>query len=290
MNRQSNYTSYSALPTFQTQSNTVSQVQQDSSVIQIVSTQQRNELLKDPVKFLTVIDNYTTWCGPCKAIEPRYEQLAKTYEKLINFCKEDAEKPIPGGQPVSGVPCFHFYFRGKYVPEATVHGADINKLYENIMKFMEPPNKQEIPKKEVKTDDSQPFQHFIPAPTWIGDRPLYEYREGVEGVGYYPLPFIEGSFDGKKDGYEYREGIKGVGYYLKPESEIKPKEEVKPREEVKPKEETKAKSASFIESDSFVGEKTGYVFKKGDKGLGYYKEKKPKKVMLTTPAENKLKT
>ena len=29
----------------------------------------------------------------------------------------------------------------------------------------------------------------------------------------------------------------------------------------------------FIKADGFVGDKNGYVFKKGDKGLGYYLDK-----------------
>ena len=29
----------------------------------------------------------------------------------------------------------------------------------------------------------------------------------------------------------------------------------------------------FIKSDGFIGDKKGYVFKKGDKGLGYYLDK-----------------
>jgi hypothetical protein len=32
-------------------------------------------------------------------------------------------------------------------------------------------------------------------------------------------------------------------------------------------------SPGFVPSETFKGEKKGYVFKKGDKGLGYYKEK-----------------
>ena len=32
-------------------------------------------------------------------------------------------------------------------------------------------------------------------------------------------------------------------------------------------------SPDFVPSDTFKGEKKGYVFKKGEKGTGYYKEK-----------------
>ena len=33
------------------------------------------------------------------------------------------------------------------------------------------------------------------------------------------------------------------------------------------------KQVDFIDSDSFKGERDGYVFKKGEKGLGYYLDK-----------------
>jgi len=32
-------------------------------------------------------------------------------------------------------------------------------------------------------------------------------------------------------------------------------------------------NVDFIQTDGFIGERKGYVFKKDDKGLGYYKEK-----------------
>ena len=38
-----------------------------------------------------VIDFYTTWCGPCKAIEPYFQQLSETY-KNYTFVKVDADE------------------------------------------------------------------------------------------------------------------------------------------------------------------------------------------------------
>jgi thioredoxin len=39
-----------------------------------------------------VIDFYTTWCGPCKALAPVIESLAQEYDGIVDFYKIDTEK------------------------------------------------------------------------------------------------------------------------------------------------------------------------------------------------------
>ena len=39
-----------------------------------------------------VIDFYATWCGPCKAMAPLLERLAKDYEGRIKVLKVDVDK------------------------------------------------------------------------------------------------------------------------------------------------------------------------------------------------------
>lgn len=135
----SNYSSYARLNKSPEQEQ-VAKVPESKNLITIKSLDQRNDLLRDDVKKLTIIDNYTSWCGPCKNIAPKFSALADKFGHLVNFCKEDAEAGIPGGKPVTGVPCFHYYFKGQFMEELTVHGADITAVYENMMKFMVPIN------------------------------------------------------------------------------------------------------------------------------------------------------
>jgi thiol-disulfide isomerase/thioredoxin len=87
---------------------------------------------------VVVIDYYTTWCGPCKTASPRFSQLAKKYgEKGILFMKEDAEKKFGDyPAPLRGVPCFHFYIEGKFIPEFTVTGASVEQVEENILNIL----------------------------------------------------------------------------------------------------------------------------------------------------------
>lgn len=55
----------------------------------------------------------------------------------------------------------------------------------------------------------------------------------------------------------------------------KPSAEAKAKKDVKASAETSKKSDSFIVAKKFTGSKKGYVFKNGDKGVGYYVDVKP---------------
>jgi len=39
-----------------------------------------------------VIDFYATWCGPCRALSPILEQIAKDYEGKVKVLKVDVDK------------------------------------------------------------------------------------------------------------------------------------------------------------------------------------------------------
>jgi thiol-disulfide isomerase/thioredoxin len=89
---------------------------------------------------IVLIDNYTDWCGPCKAVTPLFAQLAQKYQNLypghVVFVKENVEDDYGGNPPISGVPCFHYYLQGKYIQELTVTGGDINQVEENLKKLL----------------------------------------------------------------------------------------------------------------------------------------------------------
>lgn len=40
-------------------------------------------------KFPVVIDFFATWCGPCKALSPQLERLARDYEGRLKVLKVD---------------------------------------------------------------------------------------------------------------------------------------------------------------------------------------------------------
>jgi len=40
---------------------------------------------------LTLLDFYADWCGPCKAMEPMFEEIKKDYSDKVNFKKIDVD-------------------------------------------------------------------------------------------------------------------------------------------------------------------------------------------------------
>ncbi|KAI9101370.1 thioredoxin-like protein [Phlyctochytrium arcticum] len=76
---------------------------------------------------LVVVDFYATWCGPCKVVAPRFEQLASKYPNVV-FLKVDVDEQqgIARTASVTAMPTFHLYRGGKRLAE--VVGADIGKV------------------------------------------------------------------------------------------------------------------------------------------------------------------
>ncbi|KAI9017713.1 thioredoxin-like protein [Gaertneriomyces semiglobifer] len=94
-------------------------------LIHISSYQEFKKAIDD--RNLCVVDFYATWCGPCKAVAPRYEQLSSRYPN-VQFLKVDVDEQQKIAQEcgVTAMPTFHLYRGGKKLDE--VVGADINRV------------------------------------------------------------------------------------------------------------------------------------------------------------------
>ncbi|KAI8892758.1 thioredoxin-like protein [Globomyces pollinis-pini] len=81
---------------------------------------------------LTVVDFYADWCGPCKAIAPRFEQMSNQYPN-VQFLKVNVDNvsDVSASCQIRAMPTFQFYQNGKKLNE--VVGADINKV-ESLVK------------------------------------------------------------------------------------------------------------------------------------------------------------
>ncbi|XP_078070167.1 thioredoxin-like [Mustelus asterias] len=88
--------------------------------------------LKEAGDKLVVIDFFATWCGPCEAIAPKFEDLAKKYTNVL-FYKVDVDETgeVAEKCDVSAMPTFLFFKNGKKVDDGVI-GADSNKLEEKI--------------------------------------------------------------------------------------------------------------------------------------------------------------
>jgi len=78
---------------------------------------------------VTVVDFYATWCGPCKAVAPQYEDMSRSYdEKQCVFCKVDVDRcrDIAQRFNVTAMPTFAV-FRERALVES-IRGADMGRL------------------------------------------------------------------------------------------------------------------------------------------------------------------
>ena len=68
-----------------------------------------------------VVDFWAPWCGPCKAIGPVIEELAKTYGEQIKFtkCNVDDNPVTPGKFGIKAIPTLIFFKEGKVADQIT---------------------------------------------------------------------------------------------------------------------------------------------------------------------------
>ena len=70
------------------------------------------ELLEEDEKPL-LVDFWASWCGPCKAMAPAYEQAARSLESKVRFAKlnTDDEQPLAQDLGIRSIPTM-ILFRG----------------------------------------------------------------------------------------------------------------------------------------------------------------------------------
>mmetsp|Transcript_25420 Transcript_25420/g.28278 ORF Transcript_25420/g.28278 Transcript_25420/m.28278 type:complete len:139 (-) Transcript_25420:70-486(-) len=82
---------------------------------------------------LVVIDYSAKWCGPCKAIAPKYDLFSLTYEN-VTFLHVDIDELSSANQvkKIRSVPTFEFYKSGAKLD--VLAGANASKLEHMIKK------------------------------------------------------------------------------------------------------------------------------------------------------------
>lgn len=87
---------------------------------------------------LVVVDYSTTWCGPCKVIAPKFEELSDKYSdavflKVIGDASPEASK-LMKREGVRSVPSFHYFVNGEKID--VVNGANAEAIEAAITKHI----------------------------------------------------------------------------------------------------------------------------------------------------------
>ncbi|XP_037929484.1 thioredoxin-2-like isoform X1 [Teleopsis dalmanni] len=87
-----------------------------------------DQQLEDAGDKLVVVDFFAVWCGPCKMISPKLEELAKEHSEKVVVIKVDVDEceEIAMEYNVSSMPTFLF-IKNKQVKEQFA-GANAEKL------------------------------------------------------------------------------------------------------------------------------------------------------------------
>ncbi len=80
-----------------------------------------------PTTGAVVIDFFATWCGPCKHIAPKFEELSKMYPS-VTFLKVDVDESadLVDKFNIHAMPTFVFLVNGQTVK--VIEGADLKGI------------------------------------------------------------------------------------------------------------------------------------------------------------------
>lgn len=84
---------------------------------------------------LVVVDFFATWCGPCKVIAPKLEELSVKYDDKVIVLKVDVDdcEEIAMEYKIQSMPTFIFIKCGKEIDRFS--GANTENLEKNFAKY-----------------------------------------------------------------------------------------------------------------------------------------------------------
>jgi thioredoxin 1 len=101
-----------------------------NGILEVTDSNFDQDVLKSET--LVLVDFWATWCGPCRAIAPIVEELAKDYQGRVKVGKMDVDhnSATPMRYGVRGIPTLLVFKGGQvkeqivgYVPKETIQKA-----------------------------------------------------------------------------------------------------------------------------------------------------------------------
>lgn len=90
---------------------------------------------KDVMKSSTpvLVDFWAEWCGPCRALSPKLEEIASEMSSQVKIVKMnvDENQQTPGQYGIRGIPAMLLFKDGKHVGELIG-----NQPKDNIVEFL----------------------------------------------------------------------------------------------------------------------------------------------------------
>eukprot|EP00189_Rhodosorus_marinus_P009414 CAMPEP_0184737578 /NCGR_PEP_ID=MMETSP0315-20130426/372_1 /TAXON_ID=101924 /ORGANISM="Rhodosorus marinus, Strain UTEX LB 2760" /LENGTH=135 /DNA_ID=CAMNT_0027204851 /DNA_START=184 /DNA_END=591 /DNA_ORIENTATION=+ len=82
-------------------------------VSDVGSKAELDKVLEGAGSSLVVVDYSTSWCGPCKMIEPKFQQMSEEYSDVVFLKvmgdKDEETQEMMKTESIRAVPAFHFW-------------------------------------------------------------------------------------------------------------------------------------------------------------------------------------
>jgi thioredoxin 1 len=106
-----------------------------SDVVMLEDATFEQEVLKSDTP--VVVDFWATWCGPCKAIAPAVDEVAKEYKGKLKVAKLDIDhhQRVPQQYGIRSIPTL-LVFKGGRVVDTIVGAVPKSKLVDAVKRVV----------------------------------------------------------------------------------------------------------------------------------------------------------